>query len=326
MSHTIVLVHGAFADSSSWNGVIDPIQADGHKVLAAANPLRGLASDAQAVTDLVRSIDGPVVLVGHSYGGAVITNVDADAGDITGLVYVAAFAPEVGETAFELSAKYPGSTLGDAVRPTPRSDGTTDLTIAPELFHEQFAADVPVAETTRMAVCAASGDARGAPGAVGGQPALEARAVVVRIRRGGPQHPRRTPAFHGRTCRRDGKHAGRGCVARAFGVTARGDGPHDPRRRDGRRGGLTVGPEAHHPKQFWRQRMHEIRVSTMSPEEALAGVAELWVDGHQIAYTLLEDGDLMLRIQPRRDGGPVVVGARSLAAALAEVDQLLTIY
>jgi pimeloyl-ACP methyl ester carboxylesterase len=151
MSHTIVLVHGAFAESSSWDGVVGPLQGDGHRVIAAANPLRGLAADAEAVSDVVRSIQGPVVLVGHSYGGAVISNVAANAGDITGLVYVAGFAPEPGESCFELSAKYPGSTLGHAVRSTPRSDGTTDLTIAPELFHDQFAADVPAARTARMA-------------------------------------------------------------------------------------------------------------------------------------------------------------------------------
>jgi pimeloyl-ACP methyl ester carboxylesterase len=152
MPPTIVLVHGAFADSSSWNGVIDPLQSAGHTVVAAANPLRGLASDAEAVSDVVRSIEGPVVLVGHSYGGAVVTNVAADAGEITGLVYVCGFAPDAGETANDLAAKFPGSTLADAVRPTPRSDGTTDFAIAQELFHDQFAADVPVARTSRMAV------------------------------------------------------------------------------------------------------------------------------------------------------------------------------
>jgi pimeloyl-ACP methyl ester carboxylesterase len=152
MSHTIVLVHGAFADSSSWDGVVEPLQAEGHTVISAANPLRGLASDAEAVSDVIRAIDGPITLVGHSYGGMVITNVAGDAGDITGLVYVAAFAPDTGESAFELSAKFPGSTLGDAVRPTPRSNGTTDLTIAQELFNEQFCADVPADQATRMAV------------------------------------------------------------------------------------------------------------------------------------------------------------------------------
>jgi pimeloyl-ACP methyl ester carboxylesterase len=151
MQPTIVLVHGAFAESASWNGVIDPLIDAGHRVIAAANPLRGLASDAAAVSDVVRAIDGPVVLVGHSYGGAVITNVDADAGEIAALVYVAGFAPEPGETCFSLSSKFPGSTLGDTLEPFPRADGTTDLIIAQDRFHTQFCADVPAPEATRMA-------------------------------------------------------------------------------------------------------------------------------------------------------------------------------
>jgi pimeloyl-ACP methyl ester carboxylesterase len=151
-SKNVVLVHGAFAESASWDGVIDPLENAGHNVIAAANPLRGLASDAEAVSDLVRSIDGPVVLVAHSYGGAVISNVAADAGEITGLVYVDAFAPEPGESAFDLAGRFPGSTTGDAVRPIPRSDGTTDLVLAPELFRDNFCADVPEAQAARMAV------------------------------------------------------------------------------------------------------------------------------------------------------------------------------
>src|SRR5687768_10544066 len=111
MHPTIVLVHGAFAESASWDGVIDPLLDAGHPVIAVANPLRGLASDAAAVSDLIRTIDGPVVLVGHSYGGAVITNVDPDAGQIVSLVYVAGFAPKQGETCFQLAGLFPGSTL-----------------------------------------------------------------------------------------------------------------------------------------------------------------------------------------------------------------------
>ena len=152
MPATIILVHGAFAESASWDDIIEPLAVAGHPVIAVANPLRGLAADAEAVGDIVRSVDGPVVLVGHSYGGAVISNVAADAGEIAGLVYVAGFAPDSGESCFELFAKFPGSTLGDAVRPAPRSDGTTDLTIAQDLFHDQFAADVPAMKTARMAV------------------------------------------------------------------------------------------------------------------------------------------------------------------------------
>jgi len=151
MRPTIVLVHGAFAESSSWDGVIDHLQGAGHTAIAAANPLRGLAADAAAVSDLVRTVEGPVVLVGHSYGGAVISNVDADAGEIAGLVYVASFAPDHGESANSLAAQFPGSTLGEALRPVPRSDGTTDLYITKERFHGQFAADVPASQTARMA-------------------------------------------------------------------------------------------------------------------------------------------------------------------------------
>jgi pimeloyl-ACP methyl ester carboxylesterase len=151
MKPTIVLVHGAFADASSWNGVIEPLAGSGHRVIAAANPLRGLASDAAAISDLIASIDGPVVLVGHSYGGAVITNVTDEAGKITSLVYVGAFAPDAGEDAIALSLRFPGSSLGQALRPVPRADGTTDLYIARELFHEQFCADVPAPQAALMA-------------------------------------------------------------------------------------------------------------------------------------------------------------------------------
>src|SRR6478735_3354325 len=130
MQPTIVLVHGAFAESASWNAVVYPLMHSHHRVVAVANPLRGVAADAAAVSDVIRKIDGPIVLVGHSYGGSVITNVDRDAGDIVSLVYVAGFAPEPGETCFDLSNMFPGSTLGDALEATPRGDGTTDLTIA----------------------------------------------------------------------------------------------------------------------------------------------------------------------------------------------------
>jgi pimeloyl-ACP methyl ester carboxylesterase len=153
VSHTIVLVHGAFAESSSWDGVIDPLVADGHNVIAAANPLRGLASDAAAISDMVRTIDGPVLLAAHSYGGNVISNVDADAGEIVGLVYVNGFAPEPGEHCFQLAAKFPGSMLGpETSRPVPRSDGTTDLYVALDSFNEVFCQDVPAPQAARMAV------------------------------------------------------------------------------------------------------------------------------------------------------------------------------
>jgi len=152
MRPTIVLVHGAFAESSSWDGVIDLLVARDHRVIAAANPLRGLASDAAAVSDLVRTIEGPVVLAAHSYGGAVISNVDADAGEIVGLVYVNGFAPEPGEHCFQLAAMYPGSMLGErTARPVPRSDGTTDLYIDPDRFHDIFCQDVSASQAALLA-------------------------------------------------------------------------------------------------------------------------------------------------------------------------------
>jgi len=152
MRCTIVLVHGAFAESASWDGVIEPLAAEGHRVVTAANPLRGLATDAQSVSDLVRTIEGPVVLVAHSYGGAVISNVDRDAGDIVGLVYANGFAPEPGEDCFGLAAMFPGSLLGaETARPVPRSDGTTDLYVASESFHDIFCQDLPAAKAALMA-------------------------------------------------------------------------------------------------------------------------------------------------------------------------------
>jgi pimeloyl-ACP methyl ester carboxylesterase len=152
-SPTVVLVHGAFADSTSWNGVAERLQKDGVKVVAAANPLRGVAEDARYVSSLVDSIPGPVVLVGHSYGGAVISNVTPREQKVKALVYVAAFAPEVGESAGKLAGQFPGGTLGGALAPpVPTPDGGKDLYIDQDKFWKQFAADVKEPEARLMAV------------------------------------------------------------------------------------------------------------------------------------------------------------------------------
>ncbi len=128
---TIVLVHGAFADSSSWNGVTKILQKDGFKVVAAANPLRSVTADAAYVADIVGAIQGPVVLVGHSYGGQVISTAANGHENVKSLVYVAAFAPEEGEAVAELAGKFPGSTLGGALAaPVKLKDGGVDLSIA----------------------------------------------------------------------------------------------------------------------------------------------------------------------------------------------------
>lgn len=150
---TVILVHGAFADASSWNGVAAKLRADGYTVIGAANPLRGVKSDAASVATIVGSIQGPVVLVGHSYGGAVISAAANGQANVKSLVYVAAFAPEQGETALELSGRYPGGTLGSALaKPVALADGGKDFYIQQDKFHQQFAADVPQAQAELMAV------------------------------------------------------------------------------------------------------------------------------------------------------------------------------
>jgi pimeloyl-ACP methyl ester carboxylesterase len=148
---TVVLVHGAFAESASWSSVISRLQHDGHTTVAAANPLRSLSGDAAFVSSVVGSIAGPVVLVGHSYGGAVISNAAVGHDNVRALVFAAAFAPLEGESILELSGRLPGSTLGDTLAPVPLADGTTDLYIRQDRFHGQFAADVPAADAAVLA-------------------------------------------------------------------------------------------------------------------------------------------------------------------------------
>lgn len=149
---TIVLVHGAFAGSSSWNGVVAELNQQGYPVIAAANPLRGVASDGAYVAALVRSVKGPVVLVGHSYGGAVISAAANNVPLVKALVFVAAFAPEQGESALALTGKFPGSTLPPTLAaPVKLDDGGEDLYVQQDRFPQQFAADVPLAQAQAMA-------------------------------------------------------------------------------------------------------------------------------------------------------------------------------
>jgi pimeloyl-ACP methyl ester carboxylesterase len=152
MKPTIVLVHGAYAESSSWNDVIPALVREGHRVIAWAVPLRGVVRDAAGLTDLVRSIDGPVVLVGHSYGGALLSNVAADAGDVQALVLVAGYALNPGESCGDASSLAPGGTLGPTLVRVPLADGGVDTYIDPVRYHHQFADDLPEEQTTLMAV------------------------------------------------------------------------------------------------------------------------------------------------------------------------------
>ena len=148
---TVVLVHGAFADASSWSGEITDLLRRGYPVIAPANPLRGVASDAAYIRALIESVKGPVVLVGHSYGGQVISNAALNEPNVKALVYVAGFIPEKGESALDLSNKFPGSTLGDTLQPVTLPDGNTDLYVKQDLFPNQFAADVPLSQAKLMA-------------------------------------------------------------------------------------------------------------------------------------------------------------------------------
>lgn len=149
---TIILVHGAYAGSSSWNNVVAELTTKGYSVIAAANPLRSVKGDADYVSSIAKSIRGPVVLVGHSYAGSVISNAAVGNDNVKGLVFVAGFAPEAGESAIDLSGRFPGSTLGAALSPSVAlSDGNKDSYIDQSKFRAQFAADVPEADAISMA-------------------------------------------------------------------------------------------------------------------------------------------------------------------------------
>ncbi|MFJ2259452.1 alpha/beta fold hydrolase [Streptomyces sp. NPDC087844] len=153
---TVLLVHGAWADSSSWSPVIDQLQAQGYPVQALANPLRGLTSDAAYVKSRIESIEGPVVLVGHSYGGAVISEAAAQEPNVKALVYVAAFAPDRGETIGALAAKDPGShATPDALNPVPFDTGSgasgVDLYIKPDKYRDVFAASLSARRANSLA-------------------------------------------------------------------------------------------------------------------------------------------------------------------------------
>jgi pimeloyl-ACP methyl ester carboxylesterase len=151
---TVVLVHGAFADASSWNGVIERLQAKGIDVAAPPIPLRGITHDSAYLASFLKQIPGRVLAVGHSYGGAIISNAATDADNVVGLVYVAAFAPDEGETLGEVENDSKDSVLNSALVPLqyPENGGTaTEFAIDPAKFHDAFAADLPPTQAAIMA-------------------------------------------------------------------------------------------------------------------------------------------------------------------------------
>ena len=149
---TIVFVHGAFADASSWSRLYAELAGDGVTMKAPPNPLRGVTvEDAQYLESVIKQIEGPVLLVGHSYGGAVITAAGV-ADNVVGLVYVAGFAPDEGEDLGALQANFPPPVAGPYIRPSALPDGGAEFTIDPSGFHEAFCADLPASEAAFMAI------------------------------------------------------------------------------------------------------------------------------------------------------------------------------
>ena len=153
---TVVLVHGAFADASSWTGVIERLQKAGVQVTAPANPLRGISSDSVYLASVFDQIPGPVLAVGHSYGGAVITNAASTARNVVGLVYIAAFAPDEGERLGDVESTSKDSVLSSALVPLkyPTAQGAqtaVEFAINPAHFHDAFAADLPAEQAALMA-------------------------------------------------------------------------------------------------------------------------------------------------------------------------------
>ena len=147
---TVLLAHGAFGDASSWRSVFEQLESDDYNVLAAAIPLRGVASDASYLGAVIDQLDGPVVLVGHSYSGCVITVAGAS-DKVAGLVYVAGFVPDEGEAITDLQARYPSLAMGNFLQPRPLPDGSAEVSVDPERFHDIFCADVPDADAAFMA-------------------------------------------------------------------------------------------------------------------------------------------------------------------------------
>jgi pimeloyl-ACP methyl ester carboxylesterase len=155
-SPTVVLVHGAFADGSSWTDVIERLQARGVTALAAANPLRGISVDSKYIAGVLEEIPGPVVAVGHSYGGAVVSNAAANAENVVGLVFVAAFAPEEGERLGEAAqasedAVLAGALIAHSHLVEDGAEPSVTFSIDRSKFHEAFAADLPKQQAAVMA-------------------------------------------------------------------------------------------------------------------------------------------------------------------------------
>ena len=222
---TVVLVHGAFADASGWNGVCDRLLADGVQVMAPSNPLRGIAIDSAYIKSVLGQIEGPVLAVGHSYGGAVLTNAATEADNVVGLVYVAAFAPAEGERLIDAVGHSRDSVLNEALvqyqYPTGSGEETAvEFAIDPAKFHDAFAVRPAGGRVGDDGRHPASGGRSGVLGADGGSRVEERADLDGGCHRRHRRRGRRDP-LDGRAVRVD-HHRGRG-LARDHGL-ATGEG------------------------------------------------------------------------------------------------------
>lgn len=236
---TVVMVHGGWADSSGWNAQVSALRKRGYPVIAPANPLRGLTSDADYVRSVLRTISGPIVLVGHSYGGAVISNAAVGVPNVEALVYIAAFAPDEGESLAQLVTKYPGTQITpDALveRPYPLPPAVGPGSTSTSRRASSGRPSQATCPARGPASCRPpSGPSRSPRSPSRRAPGVADRAVVVPARYRGPRHPSGGPGVHGDPCRRPHHPGAR--LPRPHAVQARGHHRADPSGRP--RGGVT---------------------------------------------------------------------------------------
>jgi pimeloyl-ACP methyl ester carboxylesterase len=234
---TIVLVHGAWADATGFDAEIRALRGRGHTAIGFGNPLRDLAGDAAYLAEFLRTLSGPIVLVGHSYGGNVISTAAIGNDQVRALVYFNGWMCDVGESQQQLLEKFEGSLVGPSIRPVPftNPDGSegTDLYLAPEPFREAFAADVDPETAAVMAAAQRPYAAAAFAANAVGSASVDHTAVLVLARYRGQGDPTGAPALHGRACRRDDR--GSTGFARLVRVPARGRDPADPAGRRGDR-------------------------------------------------------------------------------------------
>ncbi|WP_066363044.1 alpha/beta fold hydrolase [Herbidospora mongoliensis] len=210
---TVVLVHGAFADASGWNGVAARLIRDDYPVIAPANPLRSVASDAAYLASVLATISGPIVLAAHSYGGIVITNAATGNPNVKALVYVAAFAPDQGESLVQLQTKFPGSRLDESKLDfRPYAEGLVDGYIKKRFFREVFAADVPKSTTDLMHAGQRPADAR-TLGEPSGVPAWKTIPSFYLVARDDRVLPARAQRFMAKRARSEVREIGASHVA-----------------------------------------------------------------------------------------------------------------